>query len=469
MKKQPLLVLLLTILFLALGLRVVSIIALLEPREVRFVPLYSDAPEYHRIARDLIVRYTYGSATRPPVYPVFLAIVYLLSGSSIYTVVVVQIILSGLSCLLIYKLGSILFDAKVGLLASTLFAIDLTSIMYTSILMAETLFVFLLLTAIYFFVKFQKSERVSDLVYSTFVLGIAALCKPVLSYFVLFLGIVLFVHCRHNLRKAIRVFVPVLSIFAVFISTWMVRNYIFCGCATMRIDHWLIELMAAHPIQVELMKRPIKTPQEQVRLLNEAYEQIRKPYASLDGLPAKKRDIEMYKLALQIGKEKILQHPFIFLKVYLRGFWNFFKESEYPNVLRRYGWFDCDFLRAIKVHVRFLSADYGLSGYLKALFNPEVFPLVVLGALKRFFYFLQYGSLVFMICGLYVMIKREKYSSLVLLVVLVFYFPLISGPEGCVRYRLPSMPFVLLVSSYGMIEFFRKVSWMVASLVRKKI
>lgn len=431
----------------ALILRMALFYFLPEPKIDGIMPIMSDASDYDNIAMNFLKQHTYVDARRPPVYPLFLVATYLLFGHSPQIVIFFQMFLSALTCLFVYKIGKLIFNEWVGLFAGLLFAFDLTSIMYSNILMSDALFTLLVAISIYLFIKFLLSEKFKYVAFSATFLGVATLCKPVPAYYILFLSFLLGIFYKNNTKKMFIGLIITTAIFTSIVSPWVIRNYIVYGCPSLRIDHWLVELLAAHPIEVELIKQNAKTEQEKLQAADTAYFEIRRHY------PQDVSSIGTYKLAIKIAKKKIVEHPFIFLKVYTRGIYNFFTLNDYPNILKKLNIDD----HKIAIKLKFLKELILEKGF-SAIFGLNAIKVLIHIAVKLFFCFLQIISLFFAALGFYFGIKKKQPILMLLIFLTIFYFALISGTEGCARYRLPVIPFIYIIAVYGISSFFTKLS-----------
>jgi tetratricopeptide (TPR) repeat protein len=97
-----------------------------------------DSRTYDQIAREVVDK---GNLTRdlfwqPPFYPLFLSLIYLFSKGSILSVKVFQMILGGLTCVLVYLLGRKIFNKRIGLLAGIIAALYLPLIFFEGELLA---------------------------------------------------------------------------------------------------------------------------------------------------------------------------------------------------------------------------------------------------------------------------------------------------------------------------------------------
>ncbi len=89
-----------------------------------------------------------------PVYPLFLATVYSITGVKPFMAIFFQILLSLISVILVYRIAKLLFEnSKVATIAALLFAIDIHSIYSANEMLTDTIFVLLFLSGIYYFLK----------------------------------------------------------------------------------------------------------------------------------------------------------------------------------------------------------------------------------------------------------------------------------------------------------------------------
>ncbi|MFQ6059243.1 MAG: ArnT family glycosyltransferase [Anaerolineae bacterium] len=121
-----------------------------------------------------------GSFTyRPPGYPLFMGLIYKVSGHNYQAVRVAQALLGAVSCGLLYGIGRLVFGRLVGALAALLMAGYGLLIQFTGWLLSETLFIFLLLLFIWMaLVAAQDGDKRA--VFLTGVgLGLATITRPV--------------------------------------------------------------------------------------------------------------------------------------------------------------------------------------------------------------------------------------------------------------------------------------------------
>lgn len=119
--------------------------------------LADDAAYYQQIGINLLREGRYfgseGLAFRPPLQPFFIFLIYYFGGISVWLVSLIQIGLSLLTAVLIGQLASLLFNQKVGGLALILAALSFDLSLFAPLLMSESLVIFLIVFGFWALVK----------------------------------------------------------------------------------------------------------------------------------------------------------------------------------------------------------------------------------------------------------------------------------------------------------------------------
>lgn len=191
------------------------------------VPAGGDAIGYDQLAVNLVKYHQYAfevgkpTAYREPVYPYFLAIIYSIFGLSNYTAVrIVQILISSLACVMIFLLSIDLFDKKIAILAGFIGCFWPHFIYYSTTILRETLFCFLLICSVYFFNRiYQGKVDIKNLIISGIFAGIISLINSVSLAFI-FLSFIYFF-----IKKNVKETLILCLIFFLVYSFWIIRNY----------------------------------------------------------------------------------------------------------------------------------------------------------------------------------------------------------------------------------------------------
>jgi 4-amino-4-deoxy-L-arabinose transferase-like glycosyltransferase len=161
-----------------------------------------------------------------PVYPSFLAIIFLLFGYHWWSIALFQSLLEGISSILIAKIGDRF--SKLGWLAGLIYAIFPYPAMQSRSIVDTALFVAIVMSAVFFFINFLLKPRSLDLFLSAFILGIGILNRP--SIFILWPAFVVSMLLeRINFRKVMVWSLASLLIAAILPGLWIIRNYKISG------------------------------------------------------------------------------------------------------------------------------------------------------------------------------------------------------------------------------------------------
>lgn len=201
---------------------------------IGFVLLYpQSAPDtisYDTIAINLTRGFGYtvdGSTahvTRPPLYPFFLASLYLVFGHNFIVVRLVQALIDSITVIFIYKLGkTISGKEKIGIISALLACFYPELVAPTVFVLTETLATFLLTISMWLFIAGNKRGKISMSMGGGILLGLATLCRPMTLLLPIFLFIgLLFAH-----RKTWIICWASFSLaMMVTIAPWTIRNYI---------------------------------------------------------------------------------------------------------------------------------------------------------------------------------------------------------------------------------------------------
>lgn len=188
----------------------------------------SDAQSYDAIAVNLVngLGFTDGTlmARRPPLFPYFLALIYMVFGHDYMVVRIIQAIIGTLTCLNIYLIGKQVIGKDVGKIALLIASIYPFLVYYTGALLTENIFTFLLSLSVLQLLKFREKPDLRNAAFAGGFLGLAALTRPVILAFPVFLLFWLVI-AFENVRRVIIGFVIILVFMGLTIMPWTIRNY----------------------------------------------------------------------------------------------------------------------------------------------------------------------------------------------------------------------------------------------------
>jgi len=186
--------------------------------------LYGDEPGYDSLARDLLQGYVFTWPGRVPLYPVWLAGMYLFISGSYNVVPYVQSLLGVTVIPLTYALGRRVFGQVAGLMAASLAAISYILIRQALPLMSEILYTPVILLAVIALWDALHKPTARRFCWVGFWIGISDLVRPTLLFFPLAVVIVLVIALGK--RKALRYWSVFVLVVTLVITPWMLRNYV---------------------------------------------------------------------------------------------------------------------------------------------------------------------------------------------------------------------------------------------------
>jgi len=219
----------------------------------------ADSWTYIRVAKSLINNASFFSDGTPeilrtPGYPIFLIPGLLIGSPEIFTVLI-QSILSCLTVYLVFLTSREIFrDDRIALFGAVLYALEPLSILYVSILLTETLFAFLIISFVYLFTIYIRTQKLHHLVGAClFLIGSlyvrpASYYLPVLvSIFILLLGLI----NREHKRKLFGHVLIFAFLCVIAVGAWQTRNYVqtgywgFSSSAPYNLYFWMGSLILA--------------------------------------------------------------------------------------------------------------------------------------------------------------------------------------------------------------------------------
>ena len=161
---------------------------------------------------------------RPPVYPIFLALVYKFFGRNYTIVHLIQTIISSLIIVLIYLLSNKFFnDIRIAFFSAMICAIWPAFIVYTGIIGTETLYSFIFILFLYFLYIAHTKLDIKYYILSGIVLGITNLTRSTIVFYPLFLIVI-----EYLIKKDVKKIKNILLMFVLsmlIVLPWTIRNY----------------------------------------------------------------------------------------------------------------------------------------------------------------------------------------------------------------------------------------------------
>lgn len=220
----------------ALIIRGLILIFYLPVPEKILTPL-NDSTDYHHLAKE-ILKFSYSSpsgkptAFRAPVYPFFLAIIYLVSGEgNLIAVALVQAVLDSFNTVLMSILAFMIWkDTRSILLAGLIGAIYPVFVFQTNQILSEVLHRTIQLIFLIFLIKAVKDGNIKNVILAGIIYALSILNKPVLLIVYPFLCFWLwYVWKKDEIRNRIIMTLIFAVVVMCGVGVWTLRNFFVSG------------------------------------------------------------------------------------------------------------------------------------------------------------------------------------------------------------------------------------------------
>lgn len=165
---------------------------------------------------------------RTPVYPLFMAGSVALFGRDLLAITFAQHLLGIGTAMLTFAIGRMTFGRTVGLVGGLLAALSSPLLIYEHYLITESVFTFFLIVAICLFVAGLRTRLLRYFALGGFVLGLAALTRPVGQAILVVLPFA-FLPVLGGWRPTLRACALTVGCFALLIVPWTIRNQLVFG------------------------------------------------------------------------------------------------------------------------------------------------------------------------------------------------------------------------------------------------
>lgn len=375
---------------------------------------------------------------RTPLYPAYIALHYWLLGHQPVSVLISQaLILEVTSCLVLFLIGKRLFGYSVGVAAAILFALSPISIDYAGLLWSDTLFTVCLILGVWRVVAYFDTCRRREIFAAAVLLGVATLVHP--RSILLPLALLPFVLVRlrgwyGGIRPRVGTRMAdaaiLIAVFAMVLTPWVVRNYITFGVVNIASVADL-NLLAYNAGAMEAERTGTQLVDVVAELNHEA---AATSTASIEN------EAQQAAASRQVAFGKILAHPFDYLVTHLKGVIPVLTPGARLS-LTLYG-VQPTSAREVWAIIDSDAPDRisRLAPLMNAQFVQEAWPEFA----DAVFLVLVYS---FGIWGAFTL-RRGPWGWLILIVAL--YLVLLPGPAGAPRYRVPAVPYMVLLAAVGM-------------------
>ena len=186
--------------------------------------LEGDEPGYDRVARSILAGRGVDWPGRVPLYPLWLAAVYAVSGGSYRAVPIAQAFLGATAIPLAYVLARRVFGRRAGVVTALGVALSTQLIVEVRPLMSEVLFTPVVLLAVLLLWDATRAPTPWRCMLAGTVVGVADIVRPTLLFFPV--AAPLAFAAREHARRALRHALPYALGATLVVTPWIARNYV---------------------------------------------------------------------------------------------------------------------------------------------------------------------------------------------------------------------------------------------------
>lgn len=366
------------------------------------------------------------TASRLPLYPLYLAICLFISGGSLSFCVAISAILGGLITCPVYLAARLYGNWKIAFCAALLFALNPTAIALSPMLLSDTLFLFLIAWQTLFFLKFARTHFALFFFASVFMAAVAVFIRPTNLLWIGPAVFVLWCMPKFNIRLKVTYSILAFLIYLVVIAPWIIRNHAIG--AGYRIDVFQTDMIIHNVTAMESKRLGVPEPELREQYMKDFEAEFARHPEKYPTL-ASKLDHQEKKM-----KEKILAHPFRYAAMYFRPYVLF---PDIPSFLENLG---------ITQTGRNTTDVLNRKGVLAAVIHyfdghwgalAVTLPLILLAGLLYLFGFSEILR----------SLLRWDYMTILLFLLLAEYYLFLPGSVPMPRYQLPALPFLCVMTA----------------------
>lgn len=419
--------------------------------------IFASEDTYRDIANNLIKYRSFSGAdypdlapelTRTPVYPVFIAVAYVIFDHSHFAVIIIQNLVSLASAGVLYLLGRRMFDGRMtAILGASIYLLSLHRLSLLNSDYTETFSVFFLVTSAYFMIGYlRKGQSWADLLAASTALGVAILVRPGSLYLILFVVPFVFLSGRY-VRKSpnwsFRFGLLTVLVFAVplviLVGGWTARNYARAGLAS-------VSDVGPYSLYYWYAGRVISVDQGITWYEGRVIQGARAEADGISEMSVSARNGYWVRRGLLV----IWNSPLTYAKVHALGMLRFAGEGvmSYGALINLYG--EPDRARITEIQKLLVSTNKirNETTRLTSLVSEGFYVALAAKLYNGLWYALAYVA-----ASGYALWRLTRGGwrdpTFLLLLVVVAYFWLAAGPIGTARHRLEVEPFVSLLAGAG--------------------
>ena len=361
-----------------------------------------DTPRFQKV---------YGNETRAPLYPLWLSMLFGISGHSLPFAAAAGCLLGALACIPVMLAGRLFGSSRIGIAAGLLLAVNPTAIVSSPLFLPDTLFLLFVSMQVWFFLRFVKNGFGLNLAASVILAAFGALVSPCNAWWIIPCTVTLLLLHRIPLKKRLFHMLTALLLCGAVLLPWLhASRQAGIGWRIDTAGAWaLMKNTAAMEAAADRRKKSDVIADYRAQM-HERYSADPVKFSTL-GAQLDEQEKFLFR--------KILRHPFRTLSVHFN-----------PAVLQQdmEGFFlNLGIFRPKRFHVKLLYCASIL--------------LSMLAALGLGWYFIAAAD-------------QKNGCPVLLFLLFAGYYLLLPGSAAIPRHQLPALPYICLAAAFGLFYFF---------------
>jgi hypothetical protein len=413
----------------------------LSPRDGHF---HIDSPSYDKIAHNFVLTNRLEYKEYPGIipmhvlgYPLFLGIIYKFFGDQVTIIVFFQMLLCLFTSLLLIRIAACYFNEAIANIIAFLCAINPGFVVFSQFIMGEILLMTVLTIWLERFISFLQTKRYSTLLLASSMLAISTWIKPFALFFApiwfCYLGYFFWKKDQNATASKLRSLLSAILIFYALITLYIMHNYFIFGTAQFApaanenlYCYFLPKLIAA----------------DKNVSIQDASKEI---YATFDGKSY--NETERWKSAKKLLGHYIIEKPLLVISIW-----------SLNTIKTIFGLYSISLKLLIDPAVKTFALDSGLSffasksstifGYFYDYVTNRTNNIFVIWycIFEAIYSVLRIFCILISLIWLYI-----NYSQYFILFILNYcgYCAIITGHDGCGRYRLAFEPILIFLTAIG--------------------
>lgn len=420
-----------------------------------------DSVGYHNLGYNLLHHGTFSQSDKPPlaldydrvpIYPLYVSMMYAISGNRDSAVIFSQLFLSAATCWFLFLTVRQILGQRWALAAALAQAFSLSSIVACQYLLTETLFTLMLSIQLYLAILYKETGRNKNdsrekdasvgpapspvtpdlrlLTAATILLGLMTLCRPISLLWIIPQCFLLLCETRLPILKRLTRIALSIALFALVLFPWMLRNRIQDGA-------WFLTTNAGYTVffhNVAALEAR-RTGQSAEKLRQQWDRETQAEFAANPQHYRTAHEQNAYRMAR--AKEKIRQAPFLYARLHFQPY------ILLPNITSFF-----ELIGQTQPHRGTLDVlnREGLLAAVRHYFGNRT-DLIALGVPWIILLMTIYAG----VClGLLRWLLTRNWINLLLFLAFAEYYLLLPGPVTLPRYREPAMPMLILTAAVGL-------------------